>query len=274
MTIDTDALKRTFGAIAGLYDEVRPDYPAEVIVAAIGRAAAEPPLRILEVGCGTGQATRLFAALGHQVHATDLSDDLVAVASQRLEAFPNVTFGIGPFEQLDLPDHAYDLVISAQAFHWIDPAAGLPKAARILAKDGALALFWNFVDYDATPELRGIRDLAVSHVPAFAGWPDASTGQFDAFGSAWEDAVREAGGFDAVERSVFAWTVAYTHERFQKLLATFSWTQTAPEQARAALFHAIEQKLAGIADPLALPMRTLLVSAIARVPGDSQYQEP
>jgi hypothetical protein len=108
----------------------------------------------------------------------------------------------------------------------------------------------------------------------FAGWPDASAARFGEFGASWEGAVRDAGCFAAIERAVFPWAVAYTHERFRKLLATFSWAQTVPGEARAALFRAIEAALARAADPLPLHMHTLLGSAVAIPPGDTQFLGP
>ena len=52
---------------------------------------------------------------------------MIAVARERLGAFPNLRFSAEAFEQLDLAAGAFDVVFSAQAFHWIDPAIGLPR---------------------------------------------------------------------------------------------------------------------------------------------------
>jgi SAM-dependent methyltransferase len=262
MTVDHKALKRSFGGVAALYDEARPDYPAELLGAIEARAAVGP-LRLLEVGCGTGQATRLFAGRGHDIHATDLSAELIAVARERLRAFPNVRFTAGAFEQLALPVGAYDLVVSAQAFHWIDPAIGLPGAWRTLARGGVLALFWNFFRYDANAALAELRDLCVAHAPAFAGWPDASDDRFAAFADSWEAAVTDADCFRAAERVVFERRAFYTSDHFLKLLATYSWVLALPDDRRAALLGDMRAALTGRPEPLELPVRTLLVSAVA-----------
>lgn len=261
MSTDPGQLGQTFGTISDLYDAVRPGYPAAVLAEVLGRVPERGTIRILEVGCGSGQATRLFASLGQPIYATDLSESLVAVARERLAAFPNVQFGVGGFEQLPLPTGAYDLLVSAQAFHWVDLAVGLPKAHRILAARGTLALFWNFTHYDADALLRRIRDVCRQQVPLLAGWPDASEAQFAGFTDGWLTALRAAGTFTGITSTVIMSTLEYSHDRFQQLLATYSWFQSAPAAVQAALLRDIAAVLRDAPAPLVLPTRTLLILA-------------
>lgn len=261
MSSDPDQLRGTFATIPDLYDRVRPGYPPAILTAVLARVPDSGTIRILEVGCGTGQATRLFAALGQPLLATDLSPALVAVARERLAAFPNVQFAVGAFEQLALPPGAYDLLVSAQAFHWVDLAIALPKAHRVLVAGGTLALFWNFTDYDVDPLLRRIHDVCLRHVPSLAGWPDASEARFTEFSDWWLNTLREAGGFSAIASTVVTSTLEYSHERFQQLLTTYSWVQSQAPAVQAALFRDLQAVLCGAPDPLTLPTRTLLVLA-------------
>ena len=236
MSTDHAQLRQTFGAIPDQYDAVRPGYPAALLAEVLARVPETGTIRILEVGCGTGQATRLFASLGQPLLATDLSPALVATARERLSAFPSVQFAVGGFEQLPLPDQSYNLLLSAQAFHWLDPAVGLPKAHRVLMAGGTLALFWNFTHYDADSLLRCIRDVCLRHVPALAGWPDASEARFAEFTDFWLTALRDAGGFSAITATVLTTTLEYSHARFRQLLATYSWVQSQSPAVQAALF--------------------------------------
>ena len=57
-------LKTTFNTVASLYDEVRPGYPDELVRDVLDLSEIDRSGKILEVGCGTGQASRLFATLG------------------------------------------------------------------------------------------------------------------------------------------------------------------------------------------------------------------
>ncbi len=261
MSTDNARLRQTFGTIPDLYDAVRPGYPATLMTPILERVPDTGIVRILEVGCGTGQATRLFAPLQQPILATDLSADLIAVARERLAAFPNVQFAVGAFEQLALPDAAYDLLLSAQAFHWIDRAVGLPKVHRVLNPGGTLALFWNFTDYEATPLLRQILAVCLRYVPALAGWPDAGAARFAEFSDFWLNALREAGSFMAITATVVTNTLEYSHTRFQQLLATYSWVQSASPAVQAALFADLAPLLRRTPDPLLLPTRTLLIRA-------------
>jgi SAM-dependent methyltransferase len=261
MSTDHAQLRQTFGAIPDQYDAVRPGYPAAILAAVLARVPETGTIRILEVGCGTGQATRLFASLGQPLLATDLSPALVGAARERLAAFPNVQFAVGAFEHLPLPGDSYDLLISAQAFHWIDPAIGLPKAHRVLAAGGTLALFWNFTDYDADPLLGCIRDVSLRHVPALAGWPDASAARFAEFSDFWLNTLREAGNFTAISATVVPSLLEYSHDRFRQLLATYSWVQTQPASVQTALFADLDAVLTAAPDPILLPTRTLLILA-------------
>jgi SAM-dependent methyltransferase len=261
MSTDHAQLRQIFGTIPDRYDAVRPGYPAAVLTEVLARVPDTGTIRILEVGCGTGQATRVFAALGQPILATDLSPALVAVARERLAAFPNVQFAVGAFEQLPLPAGAYDLLVSAQAFHWVDLTVGLPKALRVLAAGGMLALFWNFTHYDADPLLQRIRDVCLRHVPTLAGWPDASEVRFTEFTDFWLTALREAGGFSVITSSIIMTTLEYSHERFQQLLATYSWVQSQSPAVQAGLFRDLRAVLCAAPDPLTLPTRTLLILA-------------
>jgi trans-aconitate methyltransferase len=66
---------------------------------------------------------------------------MAAVARRNLSAFPQVEIVVSPFEDWQLPEHKFDLVISANAFHWVDENVRMAKAADALQeKQGTLAI--------------------------------------------------------------------------------------------------------------------------------------
>ncbi len=134
---------QSFDRVAGLYDEFRPDYPQELADSTIALSRLPQGGRILEVGCGTGKATRLFASRGYAVHCIEPGGNLLKVAARNLQGYPRVTFENTRFEDWQENPATFDLVMSAQAFHWISGEIGYPKAARSLKPGGSLALFWN-----------------------------------------------------------------------------------------------------------------------------------
>jgi ubiquinone/menaquinone biosynthesis C-methylase UbiE len=127
---------RSFGGVADAYDRGRPTYPRE----AAAWLTAEKPLSVLELGAGTGKLTEQLVALGHDVHATDPDPKMLALLEKNL---PDVRVSRAPAEEIPAGDSSYDVVISAQAFHWFDLDKALPEIARVLKPRGRLSLVWN-----------------------------------------------------------------------------------------------------------------------------------
>ena len=119
-----------------------PDILKKLIQDVIDLSDLEDYSRILEVGCGTGKATRPFAERGYELICLDIGADLIAVAKEKLRTFPNVSFVEQGFEKWE-SDWEFDLIISATAFHWIDPKVRYLKASEVLRSDGFLAVFSN-----------------------------------------------------------------------------------------------------------------------------------
>ncbi len=127
---------QSFDTVASLYDEFRPEYPPELVEAVISLSGIMDGGRILEIGSGTGKATRLFARRGYLIHCIEPGRNLAAVAARNLKDFPGVTFEITRFEESRDLCSEFDLVMSAQAFHWVPKEIGYAKAARALKPAG------------------------------------------------------------------------------------------------------------------------------------------
>ncbi len=143
MTGERERLRSTFDGAALLYDEVRPGYPEALFEDVVSLSGTPAGGRVLEVGCGTGQATLPFARRGYEILCVELGENLATVARRNLAEYPGIEVRVGDFEEYPLPESYFDLVVSATAFHWLDPAVAYPKAARYLKPGGSLALFWN-----------------------------------------------------------------------------------------------------------------------------------
>ncbi|MGC5011941.1 class I SAM-dependent methyltransferase [Streptosporangium sp. DT93] len=127
----------SFGTVAEAYERFRPGYPEELfdMVAAY---AARPVRTALEIGAGTGKATRLFARRGVAVTATEPDEAMLA------ELRGNVPAGVrvvrAAFEDLR-PGRRYGLVYAAAALHWTDPRGRWSRMASLLEPDGVFASF-------------------------------------------------------------------------------------------------------------------------------------
>ena len=129
----------SFGAVAASYDRGRPGYPTEAVAWALG----ERPLRVLELGAGTGKLTEVLVELGHDVFATEPDEQMLDVLCAKL---PDVRATVGTAEQIPVGDQQYDVVIAAQAFHWFETEVALAEISRVLAPGGRLVLLWNQQD--------------------------------------------------------------------------------------------------------------------------------
>src|SRR3954452_19247184 len=137
---DREMLRTTFGQDAELYDRCRPSYPPPLFTDLAALASLGAGARVLEIGCGTGQATLPLAQLGCTVVAMDLSPDMAAIARRNLAQFPNVTVVASAFEDWQPSNGTFDAVLSATAFHWLDPDVRMIKAADLLRPGGALGI--------------------------------------------------------------------------------------------------------------------------------------
>jgi SAM-dependent methyltransferase len=127
----------SFGAIADAYERYRPGYPAEMADLVL-TYAGRPVLTALEIGAGTGKATRLFAQRGVVVTATE--PDAAMLAELRKHVPPSVTTVQAAFEDLR-PGESYGLVYAAAALHWTNPDGRWPRVASLLEPGGVFASF-------------------------------------------------------------------------------------------------------------------------------------
>lgn len=128
----------SFGSAAQRYERYRPDYPAELADAVLAYAG-QPVRRALEVGAGTGKATRLFAARGIHVTALEPDPEMADVLVGTTRGMP-VQPVVTTFERFETTER-FDLLYAAAAWHWTDPATRWARAVELLAPGGVLALF-------------------------------------------------------------------------------------------------------------------------------------
>lgn len=127
----------SFGAIANAYERFRPGYPPELFDLVM-TYAGRPVATALEIGAGTGKATRLFAARGVAVTATEPDPAMLAELVKHVPA--NVTAVRARFEDLR-PGAVYGLVYAAAALHWTSPQGRWPRVAALLEPGGVFASF-------------------------------------------------------------------------------------------------------------------------------------
>jgi SAM-dependent methyltransferase len=127
----------SFGAVAEAYERFRPGYPVQLFDLVM-TYAGQPVLTALEIGAGTGKATRLFAQRGVGVTATEPDGAMLAELRKHVPA--NVKTVQAAFEDLQ-PGQSYGLVYAAAALHWTNPDGRWSRIAALLEPGGVFASF-------------------------------------------------------------------------------------------------------------------------------------
>ncbi|WP_341715656.1 methyltransferase domain-containing protein [Micromonospora sp. FIMYZ51] len=142
---DRGDLGQVFNEVPQLYDRVRPGYPDELFADLAAITGLDERSSVLEVGCGTGQATGSLAALGYPVTAVEPGAAMAALARQRLAGHRDVRVEESTFERWDDRGRRFDVLVAASAWHWVDPSIGWRRAHRVLRPGGWLALLGHVV---------------------------------------------------------------------------------------------------------------------------------
>ena len=241
MSGEREKLRTTFDGAASLYDEVRPGYPEELFEDVVSLSGIPVGGRILEIGCGTGQATLPFARRGYRILCVELGENMAAVARRNLEEYPRAGVHTGVFERWPVQEGTFDLAISATAFHWLDPEVAYPKVAGALGEGGALALFWNeHVHSDAGGDFfREVQRIYDREAPEIVGPEDYK-------GPPRPDEVRDrapeienTGLFGETTTRQYQWDVPYDADGYLRVLNTYSGHRNLQDDTRNRLFGGI-----------------------------------
>lgn len=193
--------------------------------------------RVLEIGCGTGQAAVDLAKRGYEVVAVEIGAELAAIARRRLARFPATEVIVADFEHWELPTEPFDAVVSATAFHWIDPEIRFVKAADALLPGGLLAV----IDTDHVSG--GTEQFFVDVQDCYECWdPKTEPGlTLPAAGDveANRDEAAQSGRFGPVTVRHYEWEGAYSTFDYLELLLTYSGHLALELRARAGLLDCI-----------------------------------
>ena len=238
---------RVFNDIPELYERVRPRYPDELFTDLARIAGVNHRSSVLEVGCGTGQATHSLAALGCAVTAVEVGIEMANLARQRLALFPNVIVETSSFEEWDDRGRRFDLLAAAASWHWVDPSLGWQRAQDVLAPSAWMALIGHVV-VRRSDEREVYAETADLHERFAPGNPDWGHPPLE------EDVRQTTEGWGVVETpppGLFGTTVVRWYpmvqwldaDGFTDVLRSTSVYRALDDEVREALLAAIAERI-------------------------------
>jgi SAM-dependent methyltransferase len=239
-----------FGGVAAQYDRGRPSYPQALIDALMQWA----PRTVLDVGCGTGKASRLLVDRGCDVLGVEPDTKMAAVARDH-----GVSVEESTFEAWDPRKRTFDLLISAQAWHWVEPSAGVAKAASVLRAGGHLAIFWNRGRLDP-----GTADALAGAYERFApslSRPSVELRPDHEGHEAHLHRLMSSEHFAMVEARAFPWEAVYVRGEWLDNIATHSDHVLLEPTQRAALLEAVGGAIDELGGSVPYHFSTLLITA-------------
>ncbi|MFF9103686.1 class I SAM-dependent methyltransferase [Streptomyces rubrogriseus] len=246
----------SFGTDAQRYDRARPPYPDALVTRV---ATGSPGPDVLDVGCGTGIAARQFQAAGCAVLGVEPDARMAAFARDR-----GLPVEVAAFEAWEPAGRAFDAVIAAQSWHWVDPAAGAVKAAQVLRPDGRLAIFGHVYEPPAEvaePFAAAYR-RAAPESPFSAQPARRPLEMYQAGYAQIADRIRESGRFHEPEQWRFDWERSYTRDEWLELLPTTGGlTRLRPGQL-AGILDAVGRAVDALGGRFTMRYTTLATTAV------------
>jgi SAM-dependent methyltransferase len=249
---------RLFGQEAEAYDRFRPTYPDVVIDELLGPLPAG--LDVLDVGCGTGIASRQMAQRGAKVLGVELAPQMAEIARGY-----GIEVEIGAFEGWDAGGRTFDRVASAQAWHWLDLPIATAKAASVLRPGGSLGLIWN-AGYQPDDLAEALDEVYASVVPSgghrlFRGYAANRSSDMKTGLSSEIDAVSSVPDFDTPAEKWFPWTRAYQRDEWLNQLVSRSDHAALDPAVRDCLFEAIGAAIDDQGGSFVMNFETVLITA-------------
>jgi ubiquinone/menaquinone biosynthesis C-methylase UbiE len=208
----------SFDEIANVYGAARPDYPEALIEDVVSYADLKQSDKILEVGCGTGQATKSFAKRNFSILAIDPGPEMLRGARESSAGLTNVEFLQTTFEAWPATRGEFRLIAAAQPWRWVSAEVRFVKAAEALSPGGSLAIFGHVPVGLPAPLLAQFKEVYLRHTGKWGPPPEAwylPSGPF----KGWFD---ESLMFGPVTHKSYPWKWRHTTSSYLDFLRTKS----------------------------------------------------
>ena len=229
-----------FGMAAEQYDLIRPGYPSDLVSAVLAHCGGAGAAAV-EVGAGTGKATRAFAERGLRITAIEPDPAMAGILAASCTGYAGVTVVVSAFESY-VPAEPCGLLFSAQAWHWTDPEVRWERAGGALAPGGSLALFWN-LDHIIDQQVQGQVTAVHRDLTPDIKW-DIDPVPDDGLMDRWPATdLAGLGTFTGLQARLFRWERGLSRRQYLDYLGTHSAYLVLDEPVRTELFTRISEVL-------------------------------
>lgn len=223
-----------FGGDPRGYDAARPGHPERVYEVLVEECGLGPGTAVVEIGPGTGQATRRLLELGAgPLVAIEPDPSLAAFLAEAFER--GIDVQIVALEDAELPAAAFDLAVAASSFHWVEEEAGLAQLFGALRPGGSWAMWWTLFGDDSRPDpFRDAVDPILGDLPASPCEGRRGRPRFGLDVEARASAL-VAAGFDSFRHELISWSFEWNAAGIRALYATFSPIARLEDHRREAI---------------------------------------
>ncbi|MBT5022471.1 methyltransferase domain-containing protein [Candidatus Woesearchaeota archaeon] len=253
---------KTFGNISKIYNLARPDYPEELIDDITKEL--KPNSKILDVGCGTGQATKILAKKGFQITGTDLSEEMITIAKTNC---PNANFLAGRFEDIDFNQNnqnnqteKFDLITSGMAWHWLDKNIAYKKAHDLLNPNNPnskLAIFWSYQEKEKSEIIQKVGIVLDKYSAPNRG--PAGSLVLESFGQTLTELKNKQDLFNNITTKSYQSNLNFTKQKYIDLVISYGWVQNLENDKQSKLIQDLNNAIEP--NEFTVPYKFILITA-------------
>jgi SAM-dependent methyltransferase len=225
-----------YGQDPVVYERGRPEYPPEVYRILREDCGLADGMRVLEIGPGTGQATRHLLQAGACVTAVEPNRAMAANLAASMAGDSHFELIATSFEEAVLPEGAFDLAVAAMSFHWVEPREHR-RLSRLLRPGGWAATWWTVWRDPGAPD--EFDSAAESLLGDPAGSSAARSGALELDIDARKADLRLA-GLDDTRAHIIRSSVTLEARQMRDLWATTAVVLRRDAQDRQAVLDGIE----------------------------------
>lgn len=233
--------KSWYSSVAEAYDRVRPRYSQQLINSAIELAHLNPETtKILEIGCGPGNATVAFAKLGFSMVCLEPNQDFCQLARQNCRNYPQVEIINTSLEEWQPISNQFDAVLAANSWHWLPPEVSYNKASQTLTQNGHLILLWNMNPEPSEEISQLLAKVYQQYAPTLFKYEGKENQKYL---NMFADHVLNSGKFCELVTQKFPCKSKYSIDDYFTLLNTMSPYLDLDSQIKNDLFAGLREKI-------------------------------